>query len=41
MGATPSPITAIPNAVYAVAWSPDSKYIASGSLDGTVQVWVA
>jgi serine/threonine protein kinase/Tol biopolymer transport system component len=25
--------------VYAVAWSPDGKRIASGSRDGTVQVW--
>ncbi len=28
-------------AVYAVAWSPDGKRIASGSDDNTVQVWVA
>ena len=27
--------------VLAVAWAPDSTYIASGSLDKTVQVWVA
>lgn len=27
--------------VTSVAWSPDSKYIASGSLDETVQVWSA
>jgi eukaryotic-like serine/threonine-protein kinase len=29
------------NAVYAVAWSPDGKRIASGSGDNTVQVWHA
>jgi eukaryotic-like serine/threonine-protein kinase len=28
-------------AVYAVAWNPDGKRIASGSNDGTVQVWDA
>jgi len=28
-------------AVYAVIWSPDSKRIASGGTDGTVQVWNA
>jgi WD40 repeat protein len=27
--------------VYAVAWSPDGKWIASGSVDKTVQVWRA
>jgi eukaryotic-like serine/threonine-protein kinase len=27
--------------VYAVAWSPDGKRIASGSNDTTVQVWQA
>jgi len=27
--------------VYAIAWSPDGKRIASGSFDKTVQVWVA
>jgi WD40 repeat protein len=27
--------------VYAVSWSPDSKLIASGGADGTVQVWNA
>jgi serine/threonine protein kinase len=27
--------------IYSVAWSPDGKYIASGSKDGTVQVWQA
>jgi len=27
--------------VFAVAWSPDGKRIASGSGDGTVQVWDA
>jgi WD40 repeat protein len=25
--------------VNSIAWSPDSKYVASGSLDTTVQVW--
>ena len=29
------------SAVGAVAWSPDGKRIASGSVDGTVQVWEA
>src|SRR5450432_2022767 len=29
------------NRVTAVAWSPNGTYIASGSLDQTVQVWVA
>src|SRR5205823_3570310 len=29
------------NPVSAVAWSPDGKYIASGSWDGGVQVWDA
>ena len=27
--------------VTTVAWSPDSRYIASGSLDKTVQIWAA
>ncbi|HEV2660841.1 MAG TPA: WD40 repeat domain-containing protein [Ktedonobacteraceae bacterium] len=27
--------------VTTIAWSPDSKYIASGSLDKTVQIWAA
>lgn len=27
------------NFVWSVAWSPDSKYVVSGSLDGTAQVW--
>lgn len=27
--------------VWIVRWSPDSQYIASGSFDGTVQVWTA
>src|SRR6266851_246617 len=27
--------------VFAMAWSPDSRHIASGGADGTVQVWVA
>ena len=29
------------NDVYAVAWSPDGKLIASGSSDETVRVWSA
>jgi len=29
------------SAVGAVAWSPDGKHIASGSIDKTVQVWEA
>jgi WD40 repeat protein len=29
------------DAVFAVAWSPDGKRIASGSKDGTIQVWNA
>jgi WD40 repeat protein len=29
------------NSVWSVAWSPDGKRIASGSADGTVQVWDA
>jgi WD40 repeat protein len=27
--------------VWSVAWSPNDSYLASGSLDGTVQVWDA
>ncbi|HBE25856.1 MAG TPA: hypothetical protein DDW33_09240, partial [Ktedonobacter sp.] len=27
--------------VFAVAWSPDGRFIASGSRDNTVQVWNA
>ncbi len=30
-----------PQAVSSIAWSPDGKYIASGSDDKTVQVWIA
>ena len=29
------------NTIDAVAWSPNSRYIASGSWDHTVRVWVA
>ncbi|WP_420799528.1 hypothetical protein [Ktedonobacter robiniae] len=25
--------------VYDIAWSPNGKYLASGSSDGSVQVW--
>lgn len=48
----PTPVTRLPGSVYytyrghtdripTVAWSPNGKYIASGSLDKTVQVWSA
>ncbi len=30
-----------PQSVTSIAWSPDGKYIASGSSDKTVQVWIA
>ena len=29
------------SAVQAVAWSPNGRYIASGGMEGTVQVWNA
>ncbi len=29
------------NGVFALSWSPDGKYLASGSLDATVQMWEA
>jgi len=30
-----------PSAVWSVAWSPDGKFLATGSYDGTVKVWDA
>jgi len=41
LGTTLFTYTRHSSAVYRVAWSPDGKYLASGGLDTTVQVWNA
>ncbi|MEO8954523.1 MAG: WD40 repeat domain-containing protein [Ktedonobacteraceae bacterium] len=33
--------TSITHEVQAVAWTPNGRYIASGGMEGTVQVWNA
>jgi eukaryotic-like serine/threonine-protein kinase len=39
--ATPELTHQLPAQAWIVRWSPDGKYIASSSLDGTMQVWTA